>query len=58
MVKVEILSTVIYIYMYIYIYILLTKITAAQNEIALKSYHRVRWLYLLAIASAATIIYV
>ena len=35
--------------------ILLTKTTAAQNEIAL-SYHRVRGLYFLAVVFAATIV--
>ena len=37
-----------------YLYILLTKITAAQNEVAL-SYHRVRGLYFLAVVFSATI---
>ena len=36
-------------------YILLTKKTAAQNEVAL-SYHRVRGLYFLAVVFAATIV--
>ena len=36
--------------------ILLTKTTAAQNEVAL-SYHRVRGLYFLAVVFATTVIY-
>ena len=34
-----------------------TKIDAAQNEVALNNnyYHKVRWLYFLAVISAATI---
>ena len=38
-------------------YILLTKTTAAQNEVAL-SYHRVRGLYFLAVVFVATIVLV
>ena len=37
------------------LHILLTKTTAAQNEVAL-SYYRVRGLYFLAVAFAATLI--
>ena len=41
---------------YVYIlYILLTKTTAAQNEVAL-SYHRVREFYFLAVVFEATIV--
>ena len=38
------------------IYRLLTKITAAQNEVAL-TYHRVRGLYFLAVIFGATVIF-